>query len=354
MDFAIRKEPEDTVAELARAIKSGTKDFSSIKGLSWKSNGQIYHNEDRPPFQDLDNLPFPARHLMDGYEQMPPHTFQGIYGSRGCPYPCIFCGCHTSFGYKPRLRSAKNMVDEIEEVYKKFGTRYFYVCDDIFFIQKERAREFCHLLMERKLPVYWSAQTRAEMADDETLKLMKKAGGQHIAVGVEVGNPEIRKLIKKGNTVDDVRECARLIKKHGLYMVAFCIIGLPWEGQKEIEDTVNLVKEIDPYIVYPYMPTPAAGTELANIMLEKNPDGLEEYRDRCHMDTSAVLAERMSPEEKQKVIEWAMSEFVKINKKSLLHDIIRRPGFYWALGHDMAFLKHPRNLFSYIRDYAIE
>lgn len=352
MDFALRKEPEFTAVELIKAIEKGTRDFSQIKGLSWKNaSGKVIHNEDRPWLMNLDRLPFPARHLLDGFEKIPPHCFQGIYGSRGCPFDCIFCGCHTGMGYKPRVRSAKNMVEEIEHTYQKHGTRYFYICDDIFFIDKKRAWEFCRLLIKKKLPVYWSAQTRAEMADEKTLKLVKKAGGQHIAVGVEVGNPQIRKMIKKGNTVEDVRKCAETIRKVGLRMVAFCMIGLPWEGRKEIEDTVNLIKEIKPYIVYPYLPTPAAGTELADLMLQKNPDGLEEYRDRCHLDISAALTERMKPKEKREVIEWAMAEFVKLNKHSLVLDIFKRPRFYWALANDMAFFRHPSFFLSYLKDY---
>jgi len=354
MDFALRKEPEFTVVELVKAIMAKSTDFSNIKGLSWKrSDGKVIHNEERPFLEELDRLPFPARHCLDGYQNMPPHCFQGIYGSRGCPFDCIFCGCHISMGYKPRVRSARNMVDEVEQTHTKYGTRYFYICDDIFFFYKERAREFCRLLIERKLPVYWSAQTKAEMVDSETLALMKKAGGQHVAVGVEVGNPEIRKLIKKGNTVDDVRNCAKLIKENGLYMVAFCMVGLPGEGRKEIQDTVNLIKEIQPYIVYPYMPTPAAGTELANIMLQKNPKGLEEYRDKCHIDTSAGLTERMDPKERKEALEWALDEFVKINRKSLLGNILKRPRFYWALAHDMTFFRNPRFFFQYVKEYIV-
>lgn len=355
MDFAIRKEPEYTVVELIKAIVANKEDFSAIEGLSWKKNGSgIIHNLDRAYLENIDVLPFPARHLLDGYEKMPPHAFQGIYGSRGCPFDCIFCGCHTSWGYKPRLRSAKNMVDEMEQVYGRFGTRYFYICDDIFFIEKKRAYEFCNILMQRRLPLYWSAQTRAEMVDDKTLELMKKAGGQHIAVGVEVGNPAVRELIKKGNTVDDVRNCARMIRKHGLYMVAFCIVGLPWEGPEEIEDTVNLVREIDPYIVYPYMPTPASGTELASILAQKNPAGLVEYRDRCHIDPSQVLSENIISERKREVIEWALKEFEVINKKSLFKNIFERPKFYWALAHDMNFFRHPKFFLNYLRDYTVQ
>jgi radical SAM superfamily enzyme YgiQ (UPF0313 family) len=253
-------------------------------------------------------------------------------------------------GYEPRVRSARNMVDEIASVFERFGTRYFYVCDDIFFLYKDRAREFCRLIIERKLPVYWSAQTRAEMVDDETLALMRRAGGQHVAVGVEVGNPEIRRLIKKGNTVDDVRQCAGLIKKNGLYMVAFCIIGLPWEGRREIEDTVRLVEEIKPYIVYPYLPTPAADTELAGIVAARNPEGLREYRDRCHIDAAAGFNEKLSPDEKKEVTDWALERFAKLNRRNLFTDLVRRPGFYWALAHDMGFFRHPSYFFGYLKD----
>ena len=352
MDFALRREPEQTVVDLVKVINKDTADFSKIKGLSWKnSRGKVVHNPDRMPLVELDKLPFPARHLLDGYENMPPHPFQGIYGSRGCPFQCIFCGCHTSMGYRPRVRSAENMIAEIEETYKKYKTRYFYVCDDIFFIDKKRAQKFCKLLLKKKLPVFWSAQTRAEMVDEKTLKMAKKAGCQHIAVGVEVGNPHIRELIKKGNSVDDVRRCAQLLHKVGLRMVAFCIIGLPGEGKKEIEDTVNLVKEIKPYIVYPYFPTPAVGTELAKIVEEKNPEGLAKYRDRNHIDPSAPLTEGMTSKERKKVIKWAVEEFVKINKNSLIIDITRRPMFYWALAQDMNFLKHPKFFLGYIKDY---
>lgn len=353
MDFAIRKEPEATVAELAAALDGRQTDLGGILGLSWKkTDGRIVHNPDRPFLETLDALPFPARDHLDGWRKMPAHCFQGIYGSRGCPFDCVFCGGHTSMGHKPRVRSAQNMVDEIEQVHKKFGTRYFYVCDDIFFLYKSRAHEFCRLLKERGLPVYWSAQTRAEIVDLETLKLMKWAGGQHVAVGVEVGNPHIRQLIKKGNTVEDVRRCSDLIKQAGLRMVAFCMVGLPWEGAKEIQDTVDLVKEIDPYIVYPYMPTPAVGTELAEIMAKKNPQGLRAYRDRCHIDTSAVLSEHIDNDEKKAVIDRAMATFVALNRRNLVKDVFKRPLFYLALAQDMGFLVNPRFFLSYLKDYA--
>ena len=352
MDFALRKEPDETVVELVQAIQEAKTDFRAIKGLSWKNGqGETVHNAEREFIEDLDRLPFPARHRLDRYEEIPPHCFQGIYGSRGCPFPCVFCGCQTSMGYKPRMRSAKHMLSEIEYVHKRFRTRYFYICDDIFFMNKERAQEFCRGLLDKKLPVYWSAQTRAEMADDETMALARKAGCQHVAVGVEVGNPRVREIINKKNTVDDVRQCARVLHRNNLRMVAFCIVGFPWEGKQEIEDTVNLVREIKPYIVYPYMPTPAAGTELVNMLEQKNPGALTRFRDQCHIDSAVLISQRMSPEEKKAVVTKAMQEFIRINKRNLLADILARPGFYLALANDMDFFRRPGLLREYLTDY---
>ncbi len=352
VDFGISNEPEIPARELLKALSRGETDFSAIPGLTWKRpDGAVVRNEPGPYVQDLDSLPFPARHRMLDADRIPPHAFQGIYGSRGCPFDCVFCGCHTSMGYKPRTRSAQNIVDEIEQVHKRFGTRYFYLCDDIFFISKDRAQEFCERLIKKRLPVYFSAQTRAELVDEKTLALVKRAGGQHIAVGVEVGNPDIRKLIRKGNTVDDVRKCARMIRDAGLRMVAFTMVGLPWEGEKEIRQTVDLIKEIKPYIVFGYMPTPAAGTELKRIVEAKNPSGLEMFHDTCHIDASAGISINMSPEERRAILEWALDEFTAINKKSLFADVFSRPGFYWALAHDMGFFKRPGLVFKYLKDY---
>ncbi len=352
MDFALRREPEETVAELFAAFRAGQTDFSAIRGLSWKNAaGEVVHNEDRPFLENLDELPFPARHKLINFESTPPTCFQGIYGSRGCPFDCVFCGCHTSMGYKPRTRSAEDMVEEMEAVYRRHGTRYFYICDDIFFIKKDRAQRFCELLINKRLPIYFSGQTRAEMADDETLALYKRAGGQHIAVGVEVGSPEIRQLIRKGNTVEDVRACAAKIRRAGLRMVAFCMVGLPWETEADIMATVNLVKEISPYIVFAYLPTPAAGTELAEVLQAKNPSGFEAFRDRCHIDPQVGFSEKMDQNERRRLLEWALDEFVKLNKKSLVRDVLTRPGFYWAMAHDLGFFKHPGFLWAYLKDY---
>jgi len=351
IDFGLSRDPEPVAVDLVKAIEKGEMDFSDIKGLTWKKNGEKIINEDREFLDELDILPYPARHLIYDWQKMPAQTFQGIYGSRGCPFQCTFCGCHVSCGFKPRTRSAEELVKEIEAVHKKFKTHYFFVCDDIFFIDRLRAKEFCDLLIKKKLPITWSCQSRAELLDDEMLSMVKKAGCQHISVGVETGNEEVRAKMKKGNTLDDVRNAAKLIKKHGLYMVAFIIIGLPWESEKEIWDTVNFVREIDPYIVYPYLATPAPGTEMDDIIHEDDPGAKEKLKDLCHSDPAAALSRYIPSEKKVKVINQALAEFGKLNKKNLWRNLFKRPKFYWYFIKDIGLLKRPKHLFGYLKDY---
>jgi anaerobic magnesium-protoporphyrin IX monomethyl ester cyclase len=349
IDAAIRKEPEVTVVEFIEAIRSGNRDWSEILGLSWKKNGDVVHNPDRPFVENLDELPWPARHKMWRVEEMPPKAHLSIYGSRGCPFKCKYCGGHTSWGYKPRLRSAKHMVDEMEEVTRTYGTRYYYLCDDILLISKPRILEFCDELRARRLNVYWSGQTRAEILDDERLAAMKSAGGQSLSVGVESGSQRILDLVNKGNTVDDVRRCARLLAKHGLRMSAFCMLGLPEETPEDIRATVDLVKEIDPFICFPYLATPAIGTELYDMVQDQSGD--VPFENVNYADPAHALSRFLVDEEKRRIIEEAMVELATLNKRKMFLDLFKRPRFWWAYVQDTGVLKHPSHLLDYLRDY---
>lgn len=350
VDFALRKEPERTAVELIQYLDSGGRDFSEIAGVSYRRDGQIVHNPDRPYVENLDDLRWPARHRMWRVDEMPPKAHISIYGSRGCPFRCKYCGCHISMGYKPRPRTAKHMVDEIEHVHRTYGTRYFYLCDEILFINKQRLLDFCRLMRERRLGVYWSGQTRAEMVDDEILAAMKKSGGQSISVGIESGSQRILDLIRKGNTVEDVRNCARLLHKHGLRMSAFVILGLPEETPEEIRQTVDLIKEIDPFICFPYLATPAIGTELYEMVRDQAGD--VPFENRCFADPAAALAADLETQkDKARAIEDAMVRLASLNKWKMVADFFKRPRFWWAYARDTGSLKHASHMIDYLRDF---
>lgn len=318
-------------------------------GVIFRENGELTKTEPAERISDLDALPFPARHLLIDLDKMPPHAHQAIYGFRGCPFHCIFCGSFNVFGRKPRMRSAEGIVAEMEEVNRRYGTRYFYICDDIFLLKRERAKQFCRLLKEKGLKLYYSIQSRGEIMDEELLTMLKTTGCQHIAIGVEVGDAHIRKLIKKGNTLDEMRRAAFLIKKHGLRMVGFFMFGFPWETKEQMLKTVTFMEELDPFIAFPYIVTPAPGTELLDIAQRMGLiQGGVELASFSHISPKMGLTVHIPEEERKRLIEHILERFTRHNKRNLRGDLFKRPFFYWAAVRDVGILSSPRTLMKYL------
>ena len=241
------------------------------------------------------------------------------------------------------------MVDEIEHVHKTYGTNYFYLCDDIFFINKKRALEFCKEIEDRKLNIFWSGQTRAEIADENLFAAMKRAGGQSVSVGVESGSQRILDYMNKGNTLDDARDISRKLKKAGLRMSAFCIVGMPEERPEEIMATVSFIKELDPFICFPYLATPAVGTELYEMVKEQVQD--IPIENMAFADPAASLNTVIPGGERERVISLALKELAALNKKKMFLDLFKRPKFWWAYAKDTGSLRKPSHMLDYVRDY---
>lgn len=350
VDFVVIGEGEITIQELIRAIEVKS-DYSNIKGIAYKKNGKVVITPKREFIANLDDVGLPARHRIYKKEEFPPTAFQAIYGSRGCPFHCIFCGSFNLWGHKPRARSAESLTEEIEYTHKTFKTRYFYICDDVFFLDKERALDFCRILIDKRLKVMWSAQTRAEIIDDELLIMMKKSGGQHVAIGVETGDERIRKLIKKGNTLEQMRRATKLIHKHGLTLVGFFMFGFPWETKQEIEKTIDFMKEINPTFAFPYIVTPAPGTELSQIAHDMGLISFDlKLEDFYHESPVMCLSANIPDDERKGIINNVLKVFAEHNKKKLKLDVFRRPNYYFALAQDYSMFKSPKKILSYIKE----
>ena len=205
-DYGIIGEGEQTALELVNAIHSGNKEeIPSIKGIIFRNDSGIVRTPPRAYIEDLDTIPFPARHLLPDlkkyryrfYKHLPTAT---IITSRGCPYQCTFCD-RAVFGNKLRMRSIKNMLDEIEILVKEYGVRGINIQDDLFTITPQRVIEFCDQLMSRKLKISWSCLARVDCITPEMLKIMKKAGCWQIGYGIESGNQKILNTINKNITL---------------------------------------------------------------------------------------------------------------------------------------------------------
>lgn len=248
IDQVIVGEADNTIHKIVAGIENGT-GLDGIPGVAYRENGRIIMNEPNPLIEDLDPVPFPDRDCLDMRTYHSPFT---IFTSRGCPYGCIFC-------FKPvhgnvfRGRSPENVVDEIEflldkypDVAQKIG-RKIGISDDVFNFDIDRAKKICDEIIKRDLNIELSCVNgfHVRNVDYELFQKMKKAGFTEVWFGVDSGNPEILKKIKKGITVDMVRNAVKLARKAGIRTIgAHFIIGLVDETPETARDSIRLAKEL--------------------------------------------------------------------------------------------------------------
>ena len=188
-----------------------------------------------------------------------------MVSSRGCPYRCTFClWPDILYGHKFRARSAENVVDEIEEAVRVYGHDEIYFDDDTFTIDRQRVMDICRLILERGLEkeVEWIAQCRVDTVDREMLEAMKAANCGYILFGVESGSPEMLKKMKKGITLDKVRDAFELTREVGIKTQAFFLFGMPGETQETIRETIEFAKEINASSTQFAVAIPHPGTAL--------------------------------------------------------------------------------------------
>ena len=266
IDFVARREFDYSVAEFAWGKK-----IDEIPGLSFRKNGSIIHNPDRPAIEDLDALPFVVeifKRDLDFRKYTIPYLlypYVSFYTSRGCPAFCTFClWPQTMTGHRWRTRSSDNVVTEVRRALELFPeTREIFFDDDTFTWNKSRVLELCHKL--KPLNFTWSCNSRVT-TDYGTLKAMREAGCRLLVVGFESGDPTILKNIKKGATVEQalrfMKDCKRLgITVHGDFQ-----IGHPGETRETIERTIRFAMQLDPLTMQVSMSHPFPGTEFFNYL----------------------------------------------------------------------------------------
>jgi len=272
VDFAFMGEAELSFVEFLKNLENPTY-YHKIPGLIYRNTeGKIIEN-DFEPLDNLDELPFPERKLLNikHYNSLLSKASLSttIISSRGCPFRCAFCDRPLSpITSRFRFRSAKNVVDEICEC-AELGIKDFLFYDDTFTVNKERVLDFCEEIIRQRLKIRWDIRTRVDIVDEEMLKMLKKAGCVAIHYGVEAGNDNILKVIKKGFTVKKVEEIFKLTKRLGIETLAYFMIGLPTENLEYIQDTFDLVKKLKPGYAHFTIFSPYPGTEFYCLGLEK-------------------------------------------------------------------------------------
>src|SRR3990170_1002056 len=279
-DFVVIGEAEYTMLELVGALEQGTtKGFKKIRGIGYIKNGETVFTPPRPAIQDLDSLPFPARHLlpMDTYfaavkenplrgEIRKPWTI--MLTSRGCPNNCVFCSIHVVMGKKWRGRSPENVVDEIEQLVYTYHIKQIDFHDDNMTLDKKRMETICDLIVQKRLDIEWYTPNgvRADTLDENLLTKMKASGCKKIRIAPESGVQRVvDQIIKKNLNLKDVENAVVLSKKVGIKVGCFFVIGLIGETKDDIEATINYAYKLRQLGADGFqfsIATPVYGTEL--------------------------------------------------------------------------------------------
>lgn len=268
LDFILLGEADETVVELCEFIKERKENYEHILGIAYRKGKGIHENPKRPFIENLDSIPRPVWDLVniDTYN-VSNFTWRGkgaipLMTSRGCPTFCIYCATSQVNGRKFRAQSAARVVSDIEHLIKQYKAKYIVFLDDIFTINKTRVKEICALLIQKKLNIHWFCLARVNTVDKELLALMKKAGCTWIEYGVETGDENIMKTLRKGITLQQAKDAFAWTHEAGIKTYGTFMFGHPGETKETIEKTIQFAIQLNPHIAQFTLVAPLPGTEL--------------------------------------------------------------------------------------------
>lgn len=252
IDYAVLGEGEYTFLTLLKCIQQQNyKQIGNVKGIAYRKKGKVVKTKPAEIIHDLDKLPVPAKYF----------EYQHVSLTRGCPGNCTFCGSPQLWGHKVRFHSPDYFVNQIELLFKK-GITFFYFSDDTFTFKKNIVIEICKKILDRKLKIVWVAISRVNYVNDEILYWMRKAGCIQISYGVESGSEKIRTILNKNIKTDQIKKAFSLTPRYGIMARAYFIYGCPGESWDTIQDTIDLIHEIKPLSIIFYILDIFPGTAL--------------------------------------------------------------------------------------------
>ena len=339
-DVIVRGEGEATLRDLYHSWTKEHK-LEGVEGIYYRENGNsvIKANPSRLMIKDLDDIPFPDRELADINLYKKSHVSRGfsrqtkniaeIMGSRGCPYQCIFCASQVVHTRNVRFRTPENIIEEMEHLINKYGAEHFSFLDDTFTIKRSILYNVCEYMRFKN--VTFDCFTRVNDIDEEKLKAMVNAGCKKVSFGIESGSPKMLKLLKKGQTIEQIERAFCLVKDAGIKTVeaTFMIGNHPDETREDIEMTRKLIYRVRPDIMGIFITIPYPGTELNRILKER---GL--LRDE-NWDEFKLLLGRHS---------WELGEIPMDELEKILKNITN--GYYLSLRYIVSTLMKIRNLYE--------
>lgn len=249
-DFIVRGEGERTALDLAKIIESQSTDYQKVEGISYLQEDRVIHNPDRKLEADLDQLPSP---YLENVFDMDLYKRGSIITGRGCNQRCMFCNCGIMFGHTIRLHSIHRILSEIDKLVNEYHITEIHFHDDAFSTNISFAKKVLQELILRDYKLKIWMETRIDRIDDELLDLMVRVNVKQINFGLESGDPEILKFIRKvrysGDGQKPEEKFLNAFKtfltspwKNKLSFTYSIIIGHPNETYQHALNTLQFVK----------------------------------------------------------------------------------------------------------------
>ncbi len=322
IDFVVMGEGELTFNDLMAALNEGKTDFSHIAGLSFRQNGSVVFGPVRSLIENLDVLPLPAYDLfpMDRYVG---HTywkpFAEIVTSRGCTHGCTFCyewSEHDPRALKNfkrwRAKSATRVIEEIEFLEKKCGTKVIVIQEDNFNLNPARVREFCEEKIRRNLQMKWVSLGCASdwVRMEKDIPLMKEAGLFMGVFGIEVASDQELRKLDKGISVDQIYKTIEVLRKNDIAIVGDIMIGFDYDTEAIIKNRFEFADQVDPDVMWVGYLTPPPGSPIWDDGIKRgwiDPQNIDMLKwDFLH---PVVPTEHLSIEDLGRLGAWGMREF---------------------------------------------
>lgn len=274
VDGAVLHEGEQTIVEIAQG-----KSLNNILGIAYQRNGSYVVNQNRGVIVNLDNIPYPAYHLIDmeryfknpfvhGFVLKHPRLAQMVT-SRGCPYVCIYC--HNIFGKQFRARSTENVFGEIKFLYEKYNIQEIHFEDDSFNANPKRAEKILDRIIQSGVRLNFSFPNglRADLLDENFILKMKKAGVYQVSVGIESADPDIQKTLGKKIDLERVFWSIKGMSRQGIITDGFFMLGFLNETKEQMLRTIRFARSSHLHLATFHKVNPFPGTSLGHQAEEK-------------------------------------------------------------------------------------
>ena len=268
VDVVVKGEGETVIKEVYECLKT-KRTIYHIDSISYRKDGKIVHNKPSGIIPDIDKLPpFPYHLFADN----PEYDLGFVMSSRGCPYDCIFCSNRVTTKKGYRYRSTEKVVEDIALLHEKYGMSKVSFFDDNFLVNKDRIFRLTSEIKRRGLhkKIEFAFQGRGDNTTEELMKELHETGFTNVFFGIETASNRLLKLVKKGETIEEIVQAVEMSNRLGFHVSATFIFALPTETHQDRMDSLKLSKELDIDMVRYNNATPYPGTELYQIALKEN------------------------------------------------------------------------------------